>query len=53
MNLLSVYDFIAVEMEEVRELFDEQLRSDEAVVSDMIEEVGKFRVKCYGRCWCC
>ena len=45
MNLLGVYDSIAVEMEEVRELFDEQLHSDEPIVADMIEHIGKFRGK--------
>jgi len=45
MQLLQVYDYIAVEMEEVRELFDWELHSDEPMVADLLAHVGKFRGK--------
>ena len=45
MSLLQIYDFLAVELEEVREVFDGELRSDLPMIADLIEEVGKFRGK--------
>jgi len=45
MPLLHIYDYIAVEMEEVRELFDSELYSQEPLVADLLEHIGKFRGK--------
>lgn len=45
MKLIQVCDYISVELEEVRELFDQELHSDVAIAADMLEEVGKFRGK--------
>ncbi len=45
MNLVQAYDYISVELEEVRELFDSELQSNIPIVMDMLEEVGKFRGK--------
>lgn len=45
MKLLQAYDSIAVELEGVRELFNQELISDVPAVADMIEQVGKFRGK--------
>lgn len=45
MRLLQIYDFLAQEMEEVREIFDRELHSDLPMVADLIEQVGKFRGK--------
>ena len=45
MKLIQACDYISVELEEVRELFDQELQSDLPIVADMLEEVGKFRGK--------
>lgn len=45
MKLMQVYDHLSVELEEVREVFDGELQSDVSFVSDMLEEVSKFRGK--------
>lgn len=45
MQLLRIYDFLAVELEEIREIFNGELTTDEPFVADMIDELGKFRGK--------
>lgn len=45
MKLMQVYDHLSVELEEVRDIFDQTLQSDISFVCDMLEEVSKFRGK--------
>lgn len=45
MKLMQVCDYISIELEEVREVFDRELQSDLPIVADMLEEVSKFRGK--------
>lgn len=45
MKLIQAYDIISVELEEVRELFENELQCDVPAISDMLDEVGKFRGK--------
>jgi octaprenyl-diphosphate synthase len=45
MQLLKVYDFIAQELEGVREIFEQELVCDVPAIRDMIEQVGRFRGK--------
>lgn len=42
---MQVCDYISIELEEVREVFDRELQSDLPIVADMLEEVSKFRGK--------
>ena len=45
MKLLRIYDLLAQELEEIREMFDKELVCDVACAADMLEQVGKFRGK--------
>ena len=45
MQLLKVYDFIAQELEGVREIFERELLCDVPAIGDMIDQVSKFRGK--------
>lgn len=45
MQLLKAYDSIALELEEVREIFEEELTCDVGFIADMVGQVNKFRGK--------
>ncbi|MBN1844292.1 MAG: polyprenyl synthetase family protein [Sedimentisphaerales bacterium] len=45
MQLLKAYDFLAMELEEVREIFEREMHCDVPAIADMIDQVGKFRGK--------
>ncbi len=45
MKLLRLYDILAQELENVREVFAGQIHDDDAVMAELVEHVGKFRGK--------
>ncbi|MBN2211713.1 MAG: polyprenyl synthetase family protein [Sedimentisphaerales bacterium] len=45
MKLLRLYDILAQELENVREVFAAELLDDDAVMADLVEHLGKFRGK--------